>query len=163
MVQSAEIRWPEYYQPQNCPVHVRNELDMAATPQHIWAWLVRADLWSQWYANSANVRFLDNSFPILIQGTRFRWRTFGVTITSTVLEYVPEERIAWDGHAFGVHVYHAWLLRPSAKGCHVLTEESQHGCLARLSHLAMPKRMHHHHQLWLTGMEEKAGSGLPPT
>lgn len=162
MKPSVEILWPDHYQPQNCPVHVCNELDMAAEQKHVWAWLTRATLWPTWYINSANVKILEGTGPDLHQGTRFRWTTFGVTITSTVIECVPGERIAWDARALGVDAYHAWVLQPSSQGCHVLTEETQHGWLARSGKLLMPNRMYKFHQLWLEGLANKARLGFPP-
>jgi uncharacterized protein YndB with AHSA1/START domain len=162
MTKSPVVQWPDYYRPHNCPVHVRNELDMAATQERVWAWLTRANLWPTWYANSANVEIIEGAGPALRMGTRFRWKTFGVTITSTVLECVPGERIAWDAHALGIDAYHAWVLQPSAAGCLVLTEETQHGWLARLGKLFLPNRMHKFHQLWLEGLATKARAGLPP-
>lgn len=74
---------------------------------------------------------------------------------STVLEYVSGERIAWNAHAFGLDVYHAWVLQPSTKGCHVLTEESQHGWLTTLSSFFLPNQMYNNHPLWLEGLEKK--------
>ena len=71
---------------------------MEAPQDRVWAWLVRAPLWPRWYENSKNVRILKGSGPDLQLGTQFVWKTFSVTITSTVLEYVPNERIAWDAH-----------------------------------------------------------------
>jgi len=135
---------------------------MAADPVCVWAWLMRAVLWPSWYANAAQVRLLDGSGQDLMAGSRFRWKTFGITIDSTVMEYVPGERIGWDAQAIGVDAYHAWVLQPSTRGCLVLTEETQHGWLARLSDRAMPGRMHKYHQLWLEQLEEKAQCGLPP-
>ena len=161
MTQLPEVRWPEYYAPHACPIHVRNELDMAASPDKVWAWLTRPTLWPDWYVNSANVEILGGSLLSLEEGTRFRWQTFGVRITSTVLEYVPGERIAWDGQAIGIDVYHAWVLRPSNRGCYVLTEETQHGWITRLSKLFMPNRMYRFHQLWLQELERKALAGMP--
>lgn len=161
MTQSLEVQWPDYYQPRNCPVHVRNELDMTAEQEHVWAWLLRSTLWPTWYINSANIKILEGRGPDLQMGTRFRWKTFGVTITSTVLEYIPCECIAWNAHTFGIDAYHAWVLQPSAQGCHVLTEETQHGWLARLGKLLMPNRMYKFHQLWLEGLATKALTGLP--
>lgn len=162
MAQLPEIRWPNHYEPSRCPVHVRNELDMAASPECVWAWLTRPTLWPDWYANSANVEILEGPGPDLKEGTLFRWKTFGITIESTVLECVPDERIAWEAHAFGIDVYHAWVLQPSAKGCLVVTEETQHGWLARLGTIFMPNRMHKYHQLWVEGLENKARAGFPP-
>jgi uncharacterized protein YndB with AHSA1/START domain len=161
-IRIIEVQWPSHYEPSNCPVHVRNKLTMAASQERVWAWLTRATLWPTWYVNSTNVQILEGPAPDLRKGTRFRWKTFGVTLTSTVLEYIPEERIAWDAHASGIDAYHAWVLQPSDRGCCVLTEETQHGWLAILGKLLMPKRTYRFHQLWLEGLERKASVSLPP-
>ena len=72
------------------------------------------------------------------------------------------ERIAWDARGLGVLAYHAWLIWPTAEGCHVLTEESQHGWAARLGNLVRPTRMSHYHQLWLERLRNCAAGGFPP-
>ncbi len=162
MAQDLAILWPTHFAPPSCPLHVRNELRIPASPERVWAWLVAATLWPTWYVNSAHVRILQGNGSDLAQGTKFRWKTFDVTITSTVLEFVPHERIAWDAHALGIEVYHAWVLRPTAEGCHVLTEETQHGWLARLGKLFMPNRMHKYHQIWLEALARQSRAGLPP-
>jgi len=154
-----QIIWPEHFAPQHCPIHVRNELAMAASSENVWAWLIRAPLWPTWYANSANVQFLQGDLAL---ATRFKWKTFGVTIESTVLEFVPVERIAWDAHAFGIEVYHAWLIQKTPIGCHVITEETQRGWLARLGKLLMPNRMWKYHQIWLERLSANATQGAPP-
>ena len=162
MAASDQIEWPAHYEPTNCPIHVRNELSTPAFPETIWSWLIRATLWPHWYSNSADVRFLAGSPPDLALGTRFRWKTFGVTIESTVLEFEPFERLAWDAHARGIDAYHAWLIRKTPDGCHVLTEETQHGLLARLGKLFMPNRMWRLHQVWLEALSSRAQLGSPP-
>lgn len=158
------IRWPPDFDLSKNLIHVRNELATTVPPDRIWAWLIRAALWPSWYMNAKNVCFLSTPPPDLADGTRFRWWTFGATIVSTVREFLPEEgRIAWDGHAFGIHVYHAWLLRPTPSGgCHILTEERQHGLLTRLNNMARPQRMWKYHDLWLRRMRDNAASGMPP-
>ncbi len=161
MTKEAEIYWPECYKPQNAAVHVSNTLTMAAQPEHVWAWLVRAVLWPDWYVNAANVRFLKGVTPDLELNTQFRWKTFGITISSTVLEYVPGERIAWDAHGLGFDGYHAWLLQPVEQGgCHVRTEETQNGWLARLNQMFLPHRMSKYHQIWLESLAARACSEL---
>lgn len=156
------IEWPDRYAPANAPVHVRNELAMSAPLERVWAWLIRAPLWPDWYENSAKVRFLDGSGPDLAEGARFRWRTFGVTIDSRVLEFVPRQRLGWDAHALGIDAYHAWLLRETPQGCHVVTEETQHGSLPRLGKIFLPNRMSRYHQIWLERLEARARTGFPP-
>jgi hypothetical protein len=99
----------------------------------------------------------------LALGTKFRWTTFSVTLDSVVEECVRGQRIAWTARAPGVDAYHEWLLEPAAAGgCRVLTEETQNGWLAALSHLVMPNRMRKGHDLWLARLEQQAAQGTPP-
>jgi hypothetical protein len=156
------VRWPARYAPENAPVHVRNELHMDVAPDVVWAWLVRARLWPTWYSNAANVEYLNSTSPDLVAAAQFRWRTFGVTVESTVLEFVERERIAWDAQGRGVDAYHAWVIRGTPDGCHVLTEETQHGWLARLGDVITPRRMRKYHQVWLEALRDNAARGLPP-
>jgi len=95
----------------------------------------------------------------LALGTRFTWQTFGVAVASTVREFVPAERIAWDGRGTLLDVYHAWLIEPRGPGAWVLTEESQNGLAARAQALFMPKRMWRGHQLWLERLKAEAERG----
>jgi hypothetical protein len=156
------IRWPERYHPDRTPVWVTNEIRSPAPVDAVWAWLVRAALWPTWYENSANVEFLEGHGPDLAPGTLFRWRTFGVTVTSRVEEFVPRERIAWNAKGIGVDAYHAWLLEPDAAGCRILTEETQHGWLARTGAIVLPRRMKKHHQIWIESLSRRAQTGFPP-
>jgi Polyketide cyclase / dehydrase and lipid transport len=149
------IRWPAEFEPRAAAVHAVNRLDMDVAPAAAWAALIRASEWPLWYANAAKVR-IDGGGPDLYSGARFTWRTFGVDLVSHVVEFVPGERIAWTAKAFGVWVYHAWLITPSAGGCHVLTEETQHGVLSRAGALFFPRRMGRWHQRWLEALAQKA-------
>ena len=162
MVESNKILWPARYEPANCPVHVRNELAMASNPETVWAWLIRAQLWPTWYPNSANIQFLTGQPPELALGTRFRWKTFGITIESTVKEFVPYERLAWDAHGSGLDAYHAWLIIKTSQGCNVITEETQRGLLPRLLNALAPKRMEKQHQVWLEKLKDNAAKNMPP-
>jgi uncharacterized protein YndB with AHSA1/START domain len=161
MAQSFEIQWPDYNHPQNCSIHVRNELDIDATPERLWAWLIHATLWPTWYKHAANVISLNGAGSSLEMGSTFSWRTMGITVKCTVVEYVANERIAWTGRAYGIDVYHAWVLTPLTSGCNVLTEETQRGFLAGLGRMFLPAKMHKAHQLWLECLQDKARSGLP--
>jgi len=156
------LHWPEQFHPTRAAIYVSNQLSMSAPPERIWAWLVRAELWPSWYPNSRNVRIEQGPRPDLALGTRFRWWTFGVTIESVVEEFIPHERIAWSARGLGVRAYHGWLIEKTQSGCHVVTEETQNGILARLGALLMPNRMHHYHQIWLEQLNAKAAEGPPP-
>lgn len=140
---------------------MRNELDMPVSPEAVWAWLVRAQLWPTWYPNSRDV-VVEGGGPDLKAGSKFRWKTFGVTLDSVVEEFVPPERIAWSARAMGVDAYHAWLVERRPSGCHVLTEETQNGLLASISNAVRPNNMSKHHQVWLENLLAKARGGPPP-
>ena len=108
-----EQKWPHQYEPSNCPVHVRNELAMASPPEErIGAWLIRAQLWPTWYPNSANIHFLSGNPPDLALGSKFRWKTFGVTIESTVLEFKPYERLASNPQQPSSKLMHGLFKKP---------------------------------------------------
>ena len=156
------IRWPARFEPSFAPIHVRNEVEVLAPIATAWAWLVRAPLWPQWYSNSKNVEIVEGPPHDLALGSLFRWSTFGVTITSRVIEFIPGERLAWDAHGIGVEAYHAWLFRGTETGCHLLTEETQHGWAVRIGATLMPNRMSEYHQIWLDSLAERARSGPPP-
>ncbi len=161
MHSSALIRWPERYNPERTAVHVRNEMEMPVSPESLWPWLVRAKLWPTWYPNSQNVS-VEGGGQDLVPGSRFRWKTFGVTLDSKVEEFVPRERLAWSARSAGIDVYHAWLIERRPSGCYVLTEESQNGLMARLSAALRPNNMGEYHQLWLEELLSRAKTGPPP-
>jgi uncharacterized protein YndB with AHSA1/START domain len=150
------IQFPDHYA--NAPVRVRNEIAIAAAPERIWPWLIRAADWPGWYSNSSEVR-IEGGASDLSAGAGFTWRTFGVQVRSTVREFVPFERIAWDGAGLMLDVYHAWLIEPRPGGSWVLTEENQHGLAARAQALFMPNRMREGHDVWLAALKARAEAG----
>lgn len=89
---------------------MRNELETEVAPERIWRWLVHARRWPEFYADASHVRV---PTPELAPGTRFTWRTLGVSVTTVVEEFVPNERLAWRGTGLlGAKGYHAWVFEP---------------------------------------------------
>jgi hypothetical protein len=156
----AEVNWPSRYRPEATAVHVRNELVMDARAEQVWAWLIRASRWPEWYPNAHAVRIAGAAHD-LSTGASFDWRTFGAAVHSVVEEFFPPERIGWTGRGFGLDIYHGWVIEPRAGGCWVLTEENQNGIAARVQALLLPRRMHRYHQLWLERLGAKAREGMP--
>ncbi len=150
---NGQIEWPERYAPQRVAARVSNEIAICAAPDVVWRCLIRAAAWPEWYPNCANVR-IDGSGGDLSAGVAFRWRTFGVAVRSRVRQFEPPFRIAWDGQAFALDIYHAWLLDPCRGGTRVLTEENQNGFAATLQDIFMPRRMFRGHALWLERLKE---------
>ena len=150
------IIWPEKFAPANSPVFVSNTIDIKASPEKVWCWLTHATTCHEWYFNASKMQILHQQSNRLLADTVFGWRTFGFHLQSTVKEFVSYERLAWDAKGTGIFAYHAWLIIPTATGCTVITEETQHGWLCRLGKLFMRNRMHKYHQLWLQGLKRKA-------
>lgn len=158
---SSQIRWPERFDPRRAPVFVSNQLTAAASAENVWSWLINAPLWPSDYSNSADV-VLDGAAEQLSQATTFCWKTFGVKLRTHVAEFEPVQRIAWLAKARGIEACHAWLLTPTPDGgCHILTEETQYGWLARLGKVCLPHRMHRQHQRWLEGLAAVATTPPP--
>ena len=156
------IRWPEKYNPDRTKIHVRNQLEIQAPSEVVWAWLIRAKLWPTWYSNSKRV-VIDGGGADLRPEAKFQWTTFGVRLDSRVEEFVPAQRIAWSARATGIDAYHAWLIESRPSGCYVLTEETQNGWLAKVNNVLRPRNMSKQHQNWLESLQRKAAEGLPPT
>ena len=151
-----QIIYPTPFEPANCPVFVRNEIEINATPEKVWFWLTNATTWNAWYVNASNMQLINQHSNHLLAGTKFNWRTFGANLTSEVAEFVPYQRLSWKASGMGISAYHAWLIIPTATGCRVITEETQHGWLCRLGKLLMPNRMYKFHQIWLEGLKAKS-------
>jgi hypothetical protein len=149
------IRWPAKYDPSRCPAHVVNSLDIAASPAIVWEHLITAADWPTWYSEVSNVRIKDGSHK-LSQGMDFTWKASGKTIASTIKEFVPHQRLAWDGKATGLDSYHAWLITPTPSGCRVLSEETLRGILPRLMKLFVPKASSHWIQRQLECLAKQA-------
>ena len=155
------IIWPPRYAPERVAAHVSNAITIAAPPQTVWAWLIRAAQWPSWYPNSADVHIAGGG-PDLGPHTDFTWRTFGVKVACTVAEWQPYSRIAWSGTGAMIDIYHAWLIEPCPEGCHVLTEEAQNGLAARAQAIFMPRRMFNGHALWLDRLRTQAEQNPAP-
>jgi hypothetical protein len=159
---SSDIRWPADLRPDGAPVFAHNELVMDAAPEHVWAWLVRAALWPDWYRHCRRVRFENAPGPDLALGTRFTWSTLGVRVDTTVDDWEPPRRLGWRGGALGAAGYHGWTIEPAGPGVRVVTEEVQRGLLPSVARVVLRASLRRVHQEWLRALARAASGGLPP-
>lgn len=164
MKQNA-ILWPEGYVPGTTENFCSNEVIVAGlSAAEVWPLLATPSMWPTYYANSANVRFHDQRGPVLADGDRFYFETFGFPVEAQCNEYVaPADgqpgRVAWHGWAGEpgaadrLDVHHAWLVEDlSGHRVRILTQETQKGApAADLAH-AKPNPMINGHQDWLEGL-----------
>jgi Polyketide cyclase / dehydrase and lipid transport len=151
MMNTDSIRFPAESDPSHCPVHVVNTIEISASPAEVWDHLITAADWQTWQPALSNVRIQDGSRK-LSQNVAFTFNASGVTSASTVKEFVPNQRIAWDGRATGLQAYHIWLITPTPNGCRVLSEETLRGIVPRLIKLFAPNIISNSNQKWLEAL-----------
>lgn len=125
------IKWPQDMVPSRSPIHFTNELEVAASPEAIWALLVDPDAWPRFYPGVTRVELLEGQDSIRL-GTRFETNLAGQDVSASVQEFEPVTRIAWGGHPIASpesRAYHAWIITPTPEGCHLWTEETMQGPL----------------------------------
>ena len=160
MLATLGMKWPPGFAPDQSSVFAHNEIAIAAPPERVWRWLVRAARWPDWYTNSSNVTFLSAGSPDLAPGLRFRWKTFRSTITSRVLVFEPPRELGWDAHGL-LTAYHGWLIEPDRAGCRVITEETQNGIVPTLGWWYLRPMLERGHQNWIESLQRKAEAGEP--
>jgi hypothetical protein len=158
---TSEVRWPGAAHPEQATIHVCNEAYSNATPEMIWAWLIRAREWPSWYANSQDVIFEGGTGPELSMGSKFRWTTFGVRVASHVEEFEPPNRVAWSGTAPGSTGYHAWVIERRDQRTRIVTEETQRGFIPFVAQVYLRRVMKRQHQIWVDELARRAASGPP--
>ena len=155
------MKWPAGFEPNHSSVYARNEIAIAAPPDLVWRWLIRAAKWPEWYSNSADVQFLAGNSPNLAVGTEFRWRTFGATVTSRVIVFEPMHELGWDARGV-LTAYHGWLLEQDGRGgCRVITEETQNGIVPMLAWWYLRPMLLRGHQNWIESLKRVSESGEP--
>ncbi len=156
------MKWPSGFEPENSSVYARNEIAIAAPPERVWRWLIRAARWPEWYSNSANVKFLSGAAPDLAPGTEFQWKTFGANVRSKVIVFEPPHELGWDARGV-LSAYHGWLIEPASAGagCRVITEECQNGIVPKLAWWYLRPMLLRGHQNWVESLRRAAEGGEP--
>ncbi|WP_374253266.1 SRPBCC domain-containing protein [Acinetobacter brisouii] len=158
------IVWPAGYLPGKTDNFCSNEVIVKGlSTAEVWPYLVNADEWPSYYANSSDVK-LPEGAKQLQANMVFFFKTFGFPVDAQVLELVAPQagepaRIAWHGWAGEVgtaerlDVHHAWLIEDLDGGrVRILTQETQLGQPAKALAQAKPNPMINGHQDWLEGL-----------
>ena len=128
-IQWEAIQWPDEMAPSRSPIHFTNELKVAASPETIWSLLVDPQAWPSFYPGVEHVQLLGGHESLRL-GTRFETNLAGQDVVASVQEFEPMTRIAWGGYPKASEesrAYHAWIITPTPKGCHLWTEETMQG------------------------------------
>ncbi len=144
------------------PICVTGEMDMAARPELVWAWLIRAGKWPTWLFHVTNMAVLRGHGPDLELGTQFRFRVRNVGIRADVQQFIPERRLAMTARSTGMIAHRAWTLEPSVRGCRVTVEDRSVGFVAHARALLSPTQTSDLQLLWLCSLANRARLGPPP-
>lgn len=163
------ILWPEGFVPGLTDNFCSNEvIEAGLSAADVWPLLVEPAKWPTYYANSANTRFYDGKGPLLEDGVRFYFETFGFPVEARCVECVAPSlgqpgRLAWHGWAGEeggrdrLDVHHAWLIETLDSGrVRILTQETQKGEPAQALRNTKPNPMINGHQDWLDGLVSAA-------
>ncbi|MBX2895222.1 MAG: SRPBCC domain-containing protein [Cyclobacteriaceae bacterium] len=154
--QNYPVNWPSGYEPGKSKFFVHNEIEIAAAPEKVWAILVEAVAWPNWYEGAHDVVISEGSSTALQQNSVFTWKTMGLHFTSTIKEFEPASRLSWESKKKSIQGYHAWVIIPTATGCRVITDESQNGWLTFFEKTFQGKKLKRLHDVWLTALKAKS-------
>lgn len=153
---SYSINWPPEYEPSKSKFFVHNEIEIAASPEKVWAILMEAEAWPDWYEGASNVAISNSNKRSLEANSVFTWKTMGLNFESTIKEYEAPYRLSWESKKESIQGYHAWLIIPTDTGCRVITDESQNGWLTFFEKTFQGKKLQYLHNVWLGELKKKA-------
>lgn len=110
------------------PVVARSEIVIDAEVRHVWSVLAQIEQWPSWHPGVRGTE-LDGA---LETGTGFRYEAGPSTNTCVLTRVDAPWALAWRGHSMGVGHDRSWRLEEGSGACHVITEQSLSGILARL-------------------------------
>jgi hypothetical protein len=158
----ARVFFPRDALPCHAAIHTRHAVSIAAPPEIVWAWLIRAGRWREWFDPCREVRFRGSSGPDLAPGALFRWTLLGVQASCHVEEFRPERALAWSATMNGGRAYYGWLLdRAPRGGTRVVSEQTHRGFRPRLLRWFLGYAHERAHDRWLGGLTRVSMVGLP--
>jgi len=153
---SQEIVWPLDYEPSVSKFFVHNEIEINASPEIVWNILINAGEWENYYDGASDLVLSNNTSGFLNESSVFTWKTMGLDFKSTIKEFKPPYRLAWESNKDVIDGYHAWLIIPTENGSKLITSEAQHGFMTLPQKLFVPNKLHGLHDTWLSEIKRIA-------
>ncbi|WP_220277389.1 SRPBCC family protein [Streptomyces himalayensis] len=137
------------------PVIVELQTTIAATPETLWQLHTDIDSWPNWNAG-IDKALLRGGF---VEGSVFEWETAGLSISSSIVEVLPQRRTVWGGPAHGIDGVHVWMFEPTADGTVVTTLESWAGAPVEADPEGMRAALEGSLLAWLDALKGAAERG----
>lgn len=154
---NKQISWPSKYEPKSSKFFVHNEIFIQAGAEEIWQVLINAQAWPNFYKGASKIQIdRPDSSGNLGDSSCLNWQTMGLQFASTIREYEPNKRLAWESVRANIQGYHTWLIISENGGHHLITEESQKGWLTFFEKTFQAKKLKRLHQDWLIAIKQEA-------
>jgi hypothetical protein len=140
----------------HAPLTTRKETFIPATLEAFWHLHTDINHWADWRSDISSATLEGGLQP----GAVFKWKTSGLTITSTLQEVEINRRIGWTGTGLGTKAAHVWTMEPCDNGILVITEESMSGWLTRVMKLFMPGFLDKSLDVWLGDLRKHLQSDV---
>jgi uncharacterized protein YndB with AHSA1/START domain len=155
-IPDSRITWPSRNTPASSVVFAQNTVDIAATPETVWALLIDCVRWPSWYKHCSDVSLLRGG-PRLGPDAKFRFKTLGFYFEPEVETFDPQHMLVWLAKGpLGSSGAHAWFIEPTPGGCRVITEEAQRGLLPALLAARTRRMLLTAHGEWLRALKTLA-------
>jgi uncharacterized protein YndB with AHSA1/START domain len=154
------VIFPPEHDPRVSALYALNEIDVKAPAEVVWQLLVEAENWSSYFPPEDQIKILGGDTELEL-GTRYSRVTVGFAMSCIVTECVPYRRLSWsttvDGDQTGASAFHGWVITPTDKGCHLLTEETLNGAFY-LDEIGRkhPGALYKYHQDWVEMLAKAA-------
>lgn len=103
----------------------------------VWALVTGVNDWPHW---NAKVESAHLAGPVA-RGSVFKWRSGGLSVTSTFQDVQPMTRLTWTGVTLGTRAVHSWTFVEKPDGIVVTTREAFDGWLPALAPRMMQKML----------------------
>ncbi len=110
------------------PVFIRREIEIFAPPAHVWEWLSRVELWSDWHPEVTSSRWLDETGG----DRRFKWRKNLLGVDCQVISSRTPREFSWAGRAWLTTSHQLFTVDGDFKSTTVVCEQSLDGPGVRL-------------------------------
>jgi hypothetical protein len=134
------------------PLSTHKEIFVQASPEVVCKVHTAINDWSQWQPNIDMAKQEDG----LTVGSKFEWKSGGLTINSVIQILEPEQQIGWTGKSLGTNARHIWKFKAQDDGTLLTTEESMEGWLISILKLIMPKFLEESLDTWLQSLKIEA-------
>lgn len=134
------------------PVITKKSIAINAPIEKVWKIFSDVNNWGAWQKEIVTPR-INGSFK---SGTAFRWKSNGLTITSTLQTVKTNKMVGWSGPAFGAFAIHTWYFKEQNGQTIVTVEESMEGWLVFLLKSSFQSGLDTSIEHWLASLKTES-------